>query len=127
MAAQLLFLRIAAVLGGLGVAIGAFGAHGLKQRLSDPELLAVFETGVRYHFYHTLALLAMTAISGLWVSRWATVAGWAFVLGVVIFSGSLYVLALTNLRMLGAVTPIGGVAFIVGWACLFMAAHAMSR
>lgn len=127
MATQVLFLRIAAVLGGLGVAIGAFGAHGLKQRLSDPELLAIFETGVRYHFYHALALLAMATMPGLWVSRWAPAAGWAFTVGVVVFSGSLYALALTNIRVLGAITPIGGVAFIVGWFCLIMAAGALAR
>ena len=127
MAAQILFLRLAGILGGLGVVIGAFGAHGLKQRLSDPELMAIFETGVRYHFYHALALLAMTAIPGLWVSRWATAAGWSFVFGVAVFSGSLYALALTNVRVLGAITPIGGVAFIVGWVCLVMAAGAMAR
>ncbi|MFT4103813.1 MAG: DUF423 domain-containing protein [Burkholderiaceae bacterium] len=110
-----------AVLGALfaltGVGAGAFGAHGLKARVA-PELLAVFETGVRYQIYHALALLAV----GLWLRngprRALHAAGWLFAIGTLVFSGSLYVLTLTGTRWLGAVTPIGGAALLLGWACL---------
>jgi uncharacterized membrane protein YgdD (TMEM256/DUF423 family) len=108
---------IGAVLAGLGVALGAFGAHGLKARLTA-DLLAVFETGVRYQIYHAFALLAVA-----WVAqtgspgpvRWA---GWCFLLGTVLFSGSLYTLALTGIRRFGAVTPLGGLLFLAGWVLL---------
>jgi uncharacterized membrane protein YgdD (TMEM256/DUF423 family) len=107
---------------GLAVALGAFGAHGLRARLS-PDMLAVYETGVRYQMYHALALLAVAWVASRWpgapLTAWA---GWAFVAGTVFFSGSLYVLALTNQSWVGAVTPIGGVAFIAGWVCLALAA-----
>ena len=102
-------------------ALGAFGAHGLRSRLS-PEMLAVFETGVRYHLYHALALLATVPIMGrLEGSRLVIAAGWLFVAGIVLFSGSLYLLALTGITMLGAITPLGGVAFLCAWACLAVA------
>jgi len=114
------FLLIGALAGLLGVALGAFGAHGLRARLS-PEMLAVFETGVRYQMYHALALLALGAMGHAVSGRWVTVAGWAFTTGIVIFSGSLYVLALTDLRVLGAITPLGGVAFLIGWAAIVVA------
>jgi len=115
-------LRAAAVAGFLAVSLGAFAAHGLKARLSA-EMLAIFETGVRYHVYHTLALLAV-ALAGpsLWSGRWAGLACGAWALGILVFSGSLYLLALTGQRWLGAVTPLGGVAFLAGWACLLVAA-----
>lgn len=120
-----IFFRIACALGGLAVGLGAFGAHGLKERLS-PDLLAIYETGVRYHFYHTLALLAVSvAIPALWQSKWTPYACGAWTLGIVIFSGSLYLLAVTGVRWLGAITPIGGVALIVGWALLFIAAGSL--
>src|SRR4029078_11224324 len=97
----------AAVLGFLGVAFGAFGAHALKSRLS-PEMLAIFETGVRYQMYHVFALLAVAAAIGhIGAARLLTFAGWSFVAGVVIFSGSLYALALTGTRILRALTAIG--------------------
>jgi uncharacterized membrane protein YgdD (TMEM256/DUF423 family) len=116
------FLLLGALAGATGVALGAFGAHGLRSRLS-PEMLAVFETGVRYHLYHALALLATVPIMGrLEGSRLVTAAGWLFVAGIVLFSGSLYLLALTGITMLGAVTPLGGVAFLCAWACLAVAA-----
>lgn len=122
MGQQVFFLRTAAVLGGLAVVLGAFAAHGLKERLA-PDLLATFEVGVRYHMYHALAMLAVAAAArDLWPSTAATVACWAWLAGVVIFSGSLYALALSGARWLGAVTPIGGVAFIVGWLALAVAA-----
>jgi len=110
-----------AVLGGLGVAIGAFGAHGLRGRLS-PEMLAVFETGVRYHMYHAHAILAAAALLPRIDGRAVLIAGWSFMAGIVLFSGSLYALALSGVSTLGAITPIGGVAFLVGWISLAVAA-----
>ncbi len=108
------FVGLGAILGCLGVGLGAFAAHGLKQRLPI-EMLIVFETGVRYHMYHALALVAV----GLAWSRWPVaplaLAGWLFVAGVAIFSGSLYALATSGVRVLGAITPIGGLAFLAGW------------
>lgn len=102
----------------LGVVLGAFGAHGLKEKIA-PNLLAAYQTGVEYHFYHALGLMLIgvvafhfPAASGLNTGSWILVAG------IVLFSGSLYVMALTGIRWLGAITPIGGVAFIVGWLWL---------
>ena len=111
------FFCIGGVLGALGVAAGAFGAHGLKAQLS-PEMFAVFETGVRYHLIHALALLAVAWAATRWSSPAVHAAGWLFVVGVLLFSGSLYALSLTGIRGLGAITPIGGVALIVGWLLL---------
>jgi len=101
----------------LAVALGAFGAHALRDRL-PPDLLAVFETGVRYHFYHALGLLAAAYASARWPEGAAGIAGWLFLAGIVLFSGSLYLLAVTGTRWLGAITPLGGLAFIAGWAAL---------
>jgi len=116
------FFTLASILGGLAVALGAFGAHALKARL-PANLLETFETGVRYHFYHALALGLVIVAIQLWPkTNLPVIAGWLFVAGVVIFSGSLYLLAFTGIRWLGAITPIGGVAFIAGWACLALAA-----
>ena len=115
------FLFIGALMGGVGVALGAFGAHGLRGRLT-PDMLAVFETGVRYHMYHALALLLVAAVMPRIEGRALVVAGWSFFTGIVIFSGSLYALALTGVTTLGAITPIGGVAFLLGWAALAVAA-----
>jgi uncharacterized membrane protein YgdD (TMEM256/DUF423 family) len=115
------FLLVAAVMGFVGVGLGAFGAHGLRGRLS-PEMLAVFETGVRYHMYHTLAILATSALMARMDGRAIYAAGWCFTTGIVLFSGSLYALAFTGVTMLGAVTPLGGLAFLAGWACLVVAA-----
>jgi uncharacterized membrane protein YgdD (TMEM256/DUF423 family) len=112
-----IFFSIGAVMGALGVAAGAFGAHGLKGRLT-PEMLAVFETGVRYHLVHALALLAVAWAATRWESRAIPAAGWLFVAGVILFSGSLYAMCLTGVRALGAITPVGGVAFILGWLLL---------
>jgi len=120
-----IFLMIASLLGALAVALGAFGAHALSSRLTE-RLLANYETGVRYHFYHTLALIAVALILSRWPeSNLATTAGWLFIIGIAIFSGSLYILALTGITKLGAITPIGGVALIAGWVCLFLAAWRM--
>jgi uncharacterized membrane protein YgdD (TMEM256/DUF423 family) len=112
------FLLLAGLLGALAVGLGAFGAHALADRLSE-SMLSIYETGVRYHFYHTLALLGVAVVMNRWPNSGVTVAaGWLFVAGIVIFSGSLYLLAFTGVRWLGAITPIGGVAFIAGWLCL---------
>ncbi len=116
-----LFFSLAAASGAIAVALGAFGAHALRERLT-PELLATFETGVRYHFYHVLALLAAALAAGRWPGGATTAAGWLFLAGTVIFSGSLYLLSLTGIRWLGAITPLGGLAFIAGWLALLWAA-----
>ncbi len=112
-----LFLIIAGVSGFLSVALGAFAAHGLKNKLS-PEMMSIFQTGVQYHQIHTIALLGVALLLGNSASRAGIYAGWLFVGGIVIFSGSLYTLAITEIRTLGAITPIGGVAFLGGWLCL---------
>jgi uncharacterized membrane protein YgdD (TMEM256/DUF423 family) len=117
-----LFFTLGSLSGLIAVAAGAFGAHGLRARLS-PDLLAVFETAARYQMYHALALLAVAWAVTRWPTPQATWAGWLFVAGTVIFSGSLYALALTGVRWLGAITPLGGVAFLAGWACLLVAAQ----
>ena len=103
--------------GFLAVAGGAFGAHALKSRLS-PEYLAVFETAIRYALFHALALLAVGALARQSESRSLRVAGWAFAAGVPLFSGSLVLLVGTGLKWLGAVTPLGGLCFLIGWAAL---------
>lgn len=111
------FFRIGAGSAGMAVALGAFGAHGLRAMVS-PEMLAVFETGVRYQMYHALALLAIGLGFARLQGRTVAAAAWLFVAGTVLFSGSLYVLTLTGTRWWGAVTPLGGVAFLAGWALL---------
>jgi len=117
--------RIFAVLGALSgfiaVGAGAFGAHGLKA-IVTPDLLAVFETGVRYQMVHALALFAVAWTIDRWPGRAAIASGWCFVAGTAIFSGSLYLLTLTGVRGLGAITPVGGVLFLVGWILLALAA-----
>jgi uncharacterized membrane protein YgdD (TMEM256/DUF423 family) len=116
------FAIAGAVSGLIGVAAGAFGAHALRNRLSA-GLLAVFETGARYQMYHALALLAVAWIATVAPSAPATWAGRLFLTGTVLFSGSLYALALSGIRGLGAITPFGGVAFLAGWVCLAFAAR----
>src|SRR5215470_5464769 len=106
---------------GLAVAAGAFAAHGLKSRL-EPDLLAVFETGARYQMYHGLALFVVAWAIARWPESGAALAGWLFVAGIVVFSGSLYLLAVTGVRWLGAITPLGGLAFLAGWGVLAWAA-----
>lgn len=116
------YLLFGAVSAFIGVAAGAFGAHGLESRISA-DLLAVYETGVRYELTHAMALLFVGLASDRWPeAHWAR-AGWMFVAGTVVFSGSLYVLALTGLSWLGAVTPLGGLCFLLGWG--FAAAAAV--
>jgi uncharacterized membrane protein YgdD (TMEM256/DUF423 family) len=118
------FLLIGSLAGFLGVAAGAFGAHALRSRLS-PDMLGVFETAVRYQMYHVFALLMTAAVmSRVGDAALLVIAGWSFVTGVVLFSGSLYALALTGISGLGAITPLGGIALLVGWACLAIFAAA---
>lgn len=116
-----LFAALGALSGFIAVGAGAFGAHGLKARLT-PEMLAVFDIGARYQIYHALALLACAWAVARWPGRFAAAAGWCFVAGTLLFSGSLYLLALTGARGIGAVTPFGGVLFLVGWLLLAAAA-----
>lgn len=101
----------------LDVALGAFGAHALKDRLT-PEMKLVFETGVRYQAYHALALFVVAWLASQSTSRAVPAAGWCFVGGIALFSGSLYALSLTGVRWLGAITPLGGLLFLVGWGLL---------
>jgi uncharacterized membrane protein YgdD (TMEM256/DUF423 family) len=115
------FLILAGLLGFIGVALGAFGAHALRRRV-PPERLETFETGVRYLLIHALALAATAWVVTLEDAGAATLAGWAFVVGSMLFSGSLFVLALTGDRRWGAVTPLGGLAFLAGWALWVTAA-----
>ena len=115
-------LLIVAGLAGLtAVAVGAFGAHGLRGSLS-PEMMAIFQTGALYHLVHALAIFGAALLArDEAYARLASAAGWAFLLGIVIFSGSLYALSITGTRWLGAITPIGGVSFMIGWAMLIWA------
>jgi uncharacterized membrane protein YgdD (TMEM256/DUF423 family) len=118
------FLLVGAVAAFLGVGLGAFGAHGLRARIS-PEMLAVFETAVRYQMYHALALVLTSVLMSRMGGWLAVTAGWCFIAGIALFSGSLYALALTGVTVLGAITPLGGLAFLAGWACLSLAAAAL--
>ena len=111
------FFALGAAFAFLGVALGAFGAHALRGMLS-PADLATFETGVRYQMYHALALLGVAWAASRWAGPAVSTAGWLFVAGILVFSGSLYVLVLSGQRWLGAVTPLGGLCFLAGWAFL---------
>jgi uncharacterized membrane protein YgdD (TMEM256/DUF423 family) len=115
------FLTLGAAFAALGIAAGAFGAHGLRGRVS-PEMLEIFETAARYQMYHALGLLAVAWAAARWPQPMVAVAGWCMVAGIVVFSGSLYVLSVTGIRWLGAITPFGGLAFIAGWLALALAA-----
>ncbi len=116
-----LFIILGALSGGIGVAAGAFGAHALRARL-EPRMLEVFETGARYQMYHAIAMLAAAWIVTRFPGALSNASGWLFLAGTLLFSGSLYAMALTGVRALGAITPLGGVCFIAGWACLALAA-----
>ncbi len=116
-----LFLLTASISGALAVSLGAFGAHALKAKLSASGLLSTYETAVAYHFYHTMALLAIGLLAMKFPSATLNWSGYAMIAGLVIFSGSLYVLCLSGVRWLGAITPIGGLALIAGWVLLFVA------
>lgn len=118
-----LFLLLGSINAFLFVALGAFGAHALKDKLEANGYMETFQTGIQYHMIHAIALIAV-AILTRYLSATGLVhgAGWAFFIGIILFSGSLYVLSLTGIRVLGAITPLGGVAFLVGWVLLFAAA-----
>lgn len=116
-----LFFVLGSLSAGLAVALGAFGAHALKARLA-PDLLAIYDTAVRWHLAHALGLLAAAWAASRWPGGAVHAGGWLLVAGTVLFSGSLYALALTGVRALGAVTPLGGVAWLAGWGCLAWAA-----
>jgi uncharacterized membrane protein YgdD (TMEM256/DUF423 family) len=116
-----LFLRLAAASGFIAVGLGAFGAHGLRSLL-DAARLGTWETAVTYHMFHVVALLAVALLLQLRAAALLRWSGWSFVLGTLLFSGSLYLLALTGVRWLGMITPLGGVCFLLGWGLLFQAA-----
>jgi uncharacterized membrane protein YgdD (TMEM256/DUF423 family) len=117
MTLERVFFALGAVFAFIAVAAGAFGAHALRARLAL-DLLAVFEVAVRYQMYHALGLIACAWAVTRWPGALAAAAGWLFVTGIVVFSGSLYALSLSGTRWLGAVTPLGGLAFLAGWLCL---------
>ncbi|MBH1968558.1 MAG: DUF423 domain-containing protein [Pseudomonadales bacterium] len=119
------FLMLAAFFGFTGVALGAFAAHGLKNRLT-PEYLAIFHTGVTYQLVHTLALLGVALLATQIPGRLINWAGASFCIGILLFSGSLYLLTMTGVSKLGIITPFGGLAFLVGWFCLGLAAWRLS-
>ena len=118
-----IFIAIAASLGGLSVILGAFASHALQERLSA-RALEIWETATKYQMYHALALLLVALLLRLLATSSTPLiaAGWAFTVGIILFSGSLYALSLTNIKGLGAITPLGGVALIIGWVCLLVAA-----
>ncbi|MCB0661872.1 MAG: DUF423 domain-containing protein [Saprospiraceae bacterium] len=126
------FIQLGAIFGFLAVALGAFGAHGLK-KLIDASQLVTFETGVRYQFYHALALLAVGILAGKFPSKRMNWIGWLFVAGIVCFSGSIYllstrtVLGIENTTILGPITPIGGTLFLAGWLILFLEASKWTK
>lgn len=121
-----LWLTLAALNGFIAVAAGAFAAHGLEGRVGE-RALAAFETGARYHMFHALALIAVAWLASAHAHMAVTMAGWAFLLGIVLFSGTLYFYGLTESRALVMVTPLGGLAFLAGWAALLWAALASAR
>ena len=112
-----IFFLLGAISAFIGVAAGAFGAHGLEDRL-NAEMLSVFEIGVRYQMYHAFGLIAAAWAYSKWPSKLVSTGGWLFVIGTVLFSGSLYLLSTTGLKWFGAITPFGGLAFLSGWVCL---------
>lgn len=117
-----LFIALGALAALLAVALGAFGAHGLKSRLGA-DMMAIYQTGVQYHFWHALGLVLVGLLAiHLPGSGALRAAGWLMAAGILVFSGSLYALALSGVRWLGAITPFGGLAFLAAWACLAWAA-----
>jgi uncharacterized membrane protein YgdD (TMEM256/DUF423 family) len=120
------FVTAGAVFGGLAVALGAFGAHGMKKLTSDPEILHGYETAAQYQMYHALALLVIAALMPYFPGKWIKRAGYAFIIGIILFSGSLYLLTFLRIqgstfRLAGPITPIGGVFFIAGWLFILIA------
>ena len=111
------FFTAGAIAAFIGVALGAFGAHSLRTKLT-PDMLDIFEVGVRYQMYHALGLIAVAWATSKWPEANLNAVGWGFIIGIIIFSGSLYLLSATGMRWLGAITPIGGLAFLAGWAIL---------
>ncbi|TAD97503.1 MAG: DUF423 domain-containing protein [Bacteroidetes bacterium] len=120
---QKIFLMSGALAAALAVMIGAFGAHALKDFLTSNNRLETFETAVKYHFYHALGLLLIGILINQKPSIWFNYAGYGLLVGMIIFSVSLYILCLTNLKWLGAITPLGGLAMIIGWICLFIGVY----
>lgn len=118
------FLFFGAIFGGLSVALGAFAAHALENKLT-PRAMEIWETGTKYQMYHALALLLLSLLLDNTESTTLSIAGWAFIAGTCLFSGSLYALSLTGIKWLGAVAPLGGVSLIVGWICLAITAFQM--
>ena len=114
------FFILGSVFGMMAILAGTFGAHGLEQTVT-PSLLQTFDTGVRYHMYHALALIGVAWACEHFGGKLPVAAGWLFVIGIIVFAGSLYLLAITGARWLGMITPIGGVAFVVGWLLLIVA------
>jgi uncharacterized membrane protein YgdD (TMEM256/DUF423 family) len=127
-AAARAFTLLGALFGALGVGLGAFGAHGLRAYFAaNPARADSYDTAVLYHLVHAAALLATAALTQAYPGRWARAAGWLFAVGIVLFSGSLYLLAVADLRFMGAVAPFGGAAFIAGWLSLGVAAWRSGR
>ncbi len=118
---QKLFLQLGAFLGALTVLIGAFGAHGLKKILTENDKVDVFEKAVKYQAYHTFAILLIGVLLFKLQHKFFDYAGFSFLIGIIIFSGSLYILSITNIKWLGAITPIGGLAMVIGWILLAVA------
>lgn len=122
------FLTLAAFFGASGVALGAFGAHGLQQLTTDEKILHSYQTAVQYQLYHTLALLATAMLYEKLDRKWVRIAGYLFIAGILLFAGSLYLITILKLngseayRFVGPVTPLGGVCFIGGWLCLLVGA-----
>ena len=116
-----IFIVLGALSAFIGVAAGAFGAHGLKSRIST-EMISVYEVGVHYQMYHAFALIAAAWVQSKWPSALVTTGGWLFVIGTILFSGSLYFMSWSGIRWLGAITPLGGLAFLSGWVCIACAA-----
>lgn len=121
-----LWIRLGAILGGLAVAAGAFGAHGLRGRI-EPRMLEIFETGAHYQIVHALALIAVGLIALQRPGGALSIAGVGFTIGILLFSGSLYALSLTGITKLGMITPIGGLAFLVGWTALALASFGAGK
>lgn len=127
------YLVAAAVFGGLAVALGAFGAHGLEKITSDEKILHGFQTGVQYQIYHALALLGIAALFEKFPATWIKRAGFCFITGIILFSGSLYLLTFLKIqessatKFVGPITPLGGLFFIGGWICLLIAVFKSSR
>lgn len=123
------FLTVGAVMAALAVALGAFGAHGLR-KVVPPEVVSTFETAVRYHFYHSVAMMIAGIAYGRFRNRWARISGWSFFAGIILFSGSLYTMTFmkssgsAGVGGIGIVTPVGGLFFIVGWLALAIAFNA---